>query len=136
MSTKAKGSRAERELFHLLWEEGFAVVRAAGSGSTTRPSPDLVASNGKKTFAIECKSVKGEKKYFSAEELKQLQIFSHTFGAEAWLAVRFDNKGWFFLELHNISKSKGETFLVSFSQLQKEGLQFEEFIGKFLQQRL
>ncbi|MSR86401.1 Holliday junction resolvase, partial [Candidatus Woesearchaeota archaeon] len=83
MSKKSKGTRAERELFHQLWEEGFGVVRAAGSGSTSRPSPDLLASNGKKTFAIECKSVKGEKKYFSAEELEQLHIFANTFGAEA-----------------------------------------------------
>lgn len=136
MSTKAKGSRAERELFHKLWEEGFAVVRAAGSGSTTRPSPDLIASNGKKTFAIECKSVKGGKKYFSREELEQLQLFSHTFGAEAWLAIRFDTKGWYFLEIQHIPQSKGGTFLASFSHLQKNGLQFSEFIGKFVQQRL
>ncbi len=136
MSTKSKGSRAERELFHLLWEEFGACVRVAGSGSTSLPAPDLLASNGKRTFAIECKSIKGEKKYFSAEELEQLHIFAQTFGAEAWLAIRFDNKGWFFLLAQKIPKSKGENYLVSYKQLRKEGLQFEEFIGKFVQQRL
>ncbi|MDP3728502.1 MAG: Holliday junction resolvase Hjc [bacterium] len=136
MSKKAKGSRAERELFHLLWKEGYATVRSAGSGSTSQPSPDLLASNGSKIFAIECKSIKDEKKYFSADELEQLHIFANTFGAEAWLAIRFDNKGWFFLEAKKIPKSKGKNFLVSYSQLQKEGLQFQEFIGKYMQQRL
>ncbi len=134
--SKAKGSRAERELFHLLWAEGYAVVRAAGSGSTSKPAPDLLASNGKRTFAIECKSIKGEKKYFSLEELDQLHLFSNTFGAEAWLAIRFDNKGWYFLEAKKIPQSKGETFLVTYSYLQKEGLQFQEFLGKFIQERL
>lgn len=136
MFTKSKGSRAERELFHLLWKEGYAVVRAAGSGSTSQPAPDLLASNGKKTFAIECKSIKGEKKYFSAEELEQLHIFAQIFGAEAWLAIRFDAKGWFFLEAKKIPPSKGEQYVVSYSHLQKEGLQFSEFVGKYLQERL
>jgi len=136
MSTKAKGSRAERELFHLLWENGYAVLRAAGSGSTTRPAPDLLASNGKKCLAIECKSIKSDKKYFEEEEIQQLLLFANTFGAEAWLAIRFDNKGWFFLQANNIPKSKGNNYVLSFLQLQKDGLQFEEFIGKYSQQRL
>ena len=134
--SKIKGSRAERELFHLLWKESWACVRVAGSGSTSQPSPDLVASNGKRILAIECKSIQFGKKYFSAEELEQLYTFSRAFGAEAWLAIRFDNKGWYFLEAGKIPKSKGVHFLVSLPYLQKEGLQFEEFIGKFVQQRL
>lgn len=133
---KAKGSRAERELFHLLWKEGYGVVRSAGSGSTTQPSVDLVASNGKRVLAIECKSVKSEKKYFSIEELEQLHIFASTFGAEGWLAIRFDSKGWYFILAEKIQRSKGENYLVTYSQLQKEGLQFEEFIGKFVQVKL
>ncbi len=136
MSTKSKGSRGERELFHLLWKHGYGVVRSAGSGSTSQPSPDLLASNGKRTLAIECKSIRGEKKYFSAEELEQLHIFAEAFGAEAWLAIRFDNKGWFFLLAEKIPQSKGKNYLVSYSQLQKEGLLFEELIGKFVQERL
>ena len=136
MNRKGKGTRAERELFHLLWKEFGACVRVAGSGSTSQPAPDLLASNGKRVFAIECKSIKGEKKYFSSEELEQLCIFANTFGAEAWFAIRFDTKGWFFLEAKKIPLSKGEQYVVSYSQLQKEGLQFWEFIGKFLQKKL
>ena len=50
---KSKGSKAERDLMHLFWENGFAAMRAAGSGSTQHPSADVVAGNGKLYFAIE-----------------------------------------------------------------------------------
>ena len=134
--SKVKGSRAERELFHKLWDEGYAVVRAAGSGSTTKPAPDLLASNGKKRFAIECKSLKGKRKYFAHEEIEQLLLFASTFGAEPWLGIRFDSKGWFFFPADKVQKSKGEQYVVSFVQLQKEGLQFEEFVEKFVQKKI
>ena len=50
---KSKGSKAERELISMFWKKGFAAMRAAGSGSTHHPSPDIVAGNGKYFFAIE-----------------------------------------------------------------------------------
>ena len=33
MSTKSKGTNAERELIHNLWANGYAAIRSAGSGS-------------------------------------------------------------------------------------------------------
>ena len=132
MSSKAKGSRVERELFHKLWEQGFSTVRSAGSGSTTKPAPDLIASNGSRILAIECKAVKGNNKYFPPEELEQLKLFSDQFGAEAWIAVKFDNKGWWFIESKDISKSKGENFSVSLSSMKEIGLEFEDFLAKVI----
>src|SRR3989338_9560480 len=110
MSTKSKGSRAERELFHLLWENFGACIRAAGSGSTSKPAPDLLASNGKRTFAIECKSLKGQRQYFDSKELEELRLFARMFGAEAWIGVRFDNKGWWFVPVEKVEKTKGNSF--------------------------
>jgi holliday junction resolvase Hjr len=136
MSKKAKGSRAERELFHKLWLHFGPCVRAAGSGSTTKPAPDLITSDGSRVIAIECKSVKGTKKYFEHEEIEQLVSFATGFGAEPWIAVRFDNKGWYFLEATNLSQSKGKSLLVSFELAQKNGKKFEEFLGMYQQQRL
>ncbi|MFH1455781.1 MAG: Holliday junction resolvase Hjc [archaeon] len=135
--SKVKGSRAERELFHLLWDtQEWAVVRSAGSGSTQKPSPDLIASNGTKTLALECKAIKDKKKYFNAEELNQLNEFATTFGAEPWLAVRFDNEGWFFVPLAEVPKSKGKHFVLTFDFAKKKGLAFKELIGEFKQERL
>jgi holliday junction resolvase Hjr len=134
--SKVKGSRAERELFHMLWNEGHAVVRSAGSGSTTKPSPDLITSNGDKIFAIECKSIKGDKKYFDVHEIVQLNLFARMFGAEPWLGIRFDNVGWFFIESKHLKKSKGESLLLSLEYMKKKGKNFEELVGKYRQKRL
>ena len=40
---KRKGTRVERELFHMLHDKSFHCVRAAGSGSTPLPNPDILA---------------------------------------------------------------------------------------------
>jgi len=128
MSTKAKGTHAERELFHMLWDQGFAVLRCAGSGSTTKPAVDLIAGNRTHFLAIECKALKGKAKYLSQDDIEQLLTFAQQFGAEAWLAVRFDNKGWRFIEAQKIEKSKGNSFVVSYEWLQKQGVGFEDLI--------
>ncbi len=128
--SKAKGSKAERELFHMLWDNGWSVVRSAGSGCTRLPAPDLVAGNTKRTMAIECKSIKDDKKYFYQDEVDQLKTFSDKFGAEPWIAVRFDKIGWYFVHLNNLEKSAGASFLVSLEFAQAKGLKFEELIKK------
>ena len=134
--SKRKGSRTERELFHMLWDECYAVMRAAGSGSTTKPSPDLIASDGGKVFAIECKAIKSGSKYFDEAEIQQLLLFAKQFGAEPWLAIKFDNKGWYFVDARKIEKSKGDSYVVNLPFLMKRGLVFNEFIGKYRQERL
>ena len=133
---KKKGSRSERELFHLLWEHYGPCVRSAGSGSTTKPSPDLIASNGSRGLAIECKSTKAKKLYFPPKEINELLLFSNSFNAEAWLAVRFDNKGWYFILAENLTKTKGESFSISYPELLEKGLIFEELIGKYKQNKI
>tara|TARA_Y100000310_G_C20682017_1_gene816538 strand:+ start:3124 stop:3498 length:375 start_codon:yes stop_codon:yes gene_type:complete len=120
----------------MLWEQFGPCVRVAGSGSTPKPAPDLLASNGGRCVAIECKAIKGEKRYFDYSELMQLKLFADNFGAEPWVGVRFDKLGWWFVKVDKIRKSKGESFLVSLSRVKKEGLKFEEFIGKYRQKRL
>jgi Holliday junction resolvase len=126
---KSKGSRAERELIHMLWDTGtWAAMRSAGSGSTPLPSPDIIASNGKKILAIECKSIQDYKKYFDAEEIGQLVHFSNTFGAQAWVAVKFNHKGWFFFRVENLGMSSNGTACVDLELAQKEGKTFEELI--------
>ncbi len=133
---KAKGSKAERELFHQLWNNGWGAVRIAGSGSTTRPSPDILASNASRVIAVECKAIKAKNKYFPVEEIQQLLEFSAAFGAEPWVGVRFDNIGWYFVHADDIPSSKGKSFRVSLDFAQKRGLSFAEFIGKYRQERL
>ena len=124
MSSKSKGSRNERELLHLLWQSKFAVVRSAGSGLSSYPNPDLIASNGKRNLAIECKSLKSNVKYLKEYDIKQIVDFAKKFGAEPWFGIRSNNKGWYFIDP---TKLKGK-LNISLDFAIKKGLKFEELI--------
>src|SRR3989344_1908162 len=128
MSQKDKGSRAERELLAMFWDNGFGGYRSAGSGSTPLPSPDILVGNGKKYLAIECKSTKTKAKYLEPEQIKELIEFSKRFGAEPWIGLRFNNLGWYFIQPHKLEKTKTGTLIASLEFLQKNGLRFENLI--------
>jgi Holliday junction resolvase len=108
---KAKGSAAERELVTMLWGVNFAAIRAAGSGVQKFYSPDVLASNGSKIIAVECKSTKHKYQYFDPEQIRQLQEFSRMFGADVWLAVKFST-GWKFFKPEEL-KQTGKAFVVT-----------------------
>ena len=65
MNRNAKGTNAERELVRLFNELGWGCIRIAGSGSSKYPSPDILAGNALRRIAVECKTTKDNKKYFS-----------------------------------------------------------------------
>jgi holliday junction resolvase Hjr len=132
---KAKGSKAERELIHLFWQNGFAAMRAAGSGSTRHPSPDILAGNGKLFYAIECKASHATVKYLEKDEISQLDLFSNSFGARAIVAIRFDNDQWYFMKLTDL-KVTPRSYVVNFELAKRKGMSFEEIIGKYQQKRL
>lgn len=96
--TKRKGTAAERELLHKLWRNGFAVVRAAGSGSISWPNPDLIAVKNSVNYAIECKSTSKEFLYITDSQIDQLTEFSQLANAKPVIAIKFLNKGWRFFE--------------------------------------
>lgn len=128
MSRKGKGIKAERELIHLFWKQGWAAVRVAGSGSSRYPSPDVLAGNGTKSMAIECKSSGEKKRYLAKEEVENLLKFSKTFGAEPWIGVRFNALPWYFLPPGELQKT-GKHFAVDVEQAKQRGLLFDELIS-------
>jgi len=132
---KSKGSKAERELIHMFWKKGFAAMRAAGSGSTHHPSPDIVAGNGKYFFAIECKASHDLVKYLDKDEITQLDLFANSFGARPFVAIRFDNDRWYFMRLTDLKVTK-KSYVVNFELAKKKALSFEELIGEYKQARL
>jgi len=97
VKNKTKGTNAERELIHLLWESGWAACRVAGSGSMSYPAPDILASRNGVVFAIECKTTKKKQQYLEKEEVKQLLEFAQRSGAQPLIAVRFSHEPWYFL---------------------------------------
>lgn len=126
--SKQKGTRAERELLHMLYSKKFNIMRSAGSGSIGIPNPDLIAAKDGRILAIECKSLSAENKYFKEQEIKELKEFSESFNAEAWLGIRFDNIGWFFIQPNKLNKTKTGYFNISLEELKKKGLNFDKLI--------
>lgn len=137
MGSKFKGTRAERELFHMFWKTGtWASIRSAGSGSTPMPSPDLIAGNKNKLLAIECKSTKGKSRNLTFEEINQLISFSDIINAIPILAMRFDKNGWHFLDAKEIPKNKRGNYTITFKMCQENGIKFQELIGTYKQLKL
>lgn len=128
MSHKSRGTNAERDLIHKFWAGGWAALRAAGSGSSQYPSPDIVASNNVRKLAIEVKLTTEKKKYFPAQEITELLYFSEKFGAEAWVAVKFYHQSWRFVSVEDM-ETTGTSRAVSVELAERKGLTFEELIA-------
>ncbi len=128
MNTKAKGTKGERELVKVFNENNWVCIRAAGSGSSRYPSPDILAGNAMRRVAIECKVTKDTKKYLLNEEIEQLRTFANKFGAEGWIGVRFPSEPWYFLMLEDIENT-GKCWLVSLELAKRKGLEVEELLG-------
>tara|TARA_B100001971_G_scaffold200572_1_gene212320 strand:- start:682 stop:1071 length:390 start_codon:yes stop_codon:yes gene_type:complete len=128
MSRKSKGINAERDLIHKFWAvKPWCAIRVAGSGSMKYPSSDIIATNKLRRLAIECKTSKDDSKYIPNEDIEQLKKFSDIFGAEPWIAVKFDRLDWLFLSLDDMENT-GSNFLVSKEIAKKKGLLLEEVI--------
>ena len=129
--SKVKGSRYERELLHMFWkEEGWSGLRCPGSGSTPLPSPDLLVTDKNNYLAIECKAIKGKNKYFSPEEINQLNEFAQAFGAQPIIAMRFNQKGWFFFTPEDLRKTKNNFYAATLALAEEKGLRFESLVGR------
>ena len=128
MSRKSKGINAERELIHKFWAvNGWAAVRVAGSGSMKYPSADILAGNSIRKLAIESKVINDTKKYFTEEEIKDLKEFATLFGAEPWLAIKFQKEQWFFMPADDVEKTE-TNLVVSLEMTKRKGLLFEELV--------
>ena len=134
MNRKAKGTNAERELVSKFWNASWAALRVAGSGSSRFPSPDVLAGNGYRRLAIECKTVAELRKYLDAGRVEELKTFSAKFGAEPWIGVRFPaalvNEQWHFVSLEDLAKTE-KGHVISIQLARRKGLTFEQLIGKF-----
>ncbi len=126
-TAKARGSTAERELLHMLYDEGWGAVRAAGSGSIPLEVPDVIAGTTNRTIAIEIKYCSKDRQYLRTQEVIDLIEFAHRFDCEAWVGVRFTRRGWHFLQAKHL-KSSGKHYVVSYADAQKRAQSFEELI--------
>ncbi len=128
MSKKAKGINAERELVHMFWKKDWACIRVAGSGSIKYPSPDILAGNSVRKIVIESKITKNKFKHFNLKEIEELKEFANIFGAEPWLAIKFENKNWYFLNPEDLKETRGLNYSINSDNIRIKGLLFEELV--------
>ncbi len=128
MSRKSKGMNVERELIHMFWATKYWVAaRCAGSGSMRYPSPDIIASDGKRVLAIECKSSKKNYIYLTKSEINDLTKFAKLFRAIPIIGVRFNREGWSFVKIKDLDETE-KNFVVSLKKAKEKGLSFNELI--------
>jgi len=134
--SKAKGSRTERELINMFYNTGTHIaLRAAGSGSTPLPAPDLLVGGKGRVLAIECKAGK-DSRYIKKDQIQELTEFSERFGAEPWIGVRFDRSNWQFVKIENLRISKGGNYFIDKEIAAKSGISFQELTGVYKQEKL
>ena len=77
---------------------------------------------------MEVKVVNGVKKYFTGQEIRDLNYFAEKFGAEAWVGVKFEGGQWFFIPTSELDMTKSENYVVDLIKMKRQGFNFEEFI--------
>ena len=127
MNRKQKGTAAERELIHEFWKNDWAAFRAAGSGSSRYPCPDVIAGNSLRKIALEIKVIDDSKKYFTQKEIYELREFSHIFGCEPWVGVKFQGKGWHFFLIEDLRETNSG-YTISLKDTELKGFTFRQLI--------
>jgi len=126
-TSKAKGSRTERELLHIFWKNNWMAIRVAGSGVMPFPCPDLLVGKKGRSLAIECKSGKTTR-YIEEKQLNELIEFAKGYGAESWIGIRFNNMEWRFLKPNQLGRTNGNNFFISKELALKKGINFKRLI--------
>jgi Holliday junction resolvase len=114
----------------MLFDNKWVCLRVAGSGSSTELATDLLAGKGGRVLAIECKSGAKGKRYLKPEQIEELKEFSKKFGAEAWLAVRYDYVGWYFIQPKHLIFTKNGIPVIDSNIVEKKGISFKDLIKK------
>ena len=128
MSNKAKGSKAERELFKMFVDHNYRAVRVAGSGTMENADCDLLAGKIGQKYAIEAKSTKSPNKYISKEQMESFLIFSEIFQLTSVIAIRFNREGWFFFNPNQL-KDSGKSYVMDLKTAKQDGKRFSQFFN-------
>lgn len=110
----SKGARSERELLHLLYDNGYSVIRSAGSGVNSI-SPDLLGIKAGKGIALECKAWDRGSISIEKEKFVSLVKWRDNTGMDTYIAWRMSGSGWFFITLDEMSEN-GKSYTVTKSK--------------------
>lgn len=126
MYTYAKGSRAERELIAFFSEEGYSVIRAAGSGVSSL-SPDLLLFKRGNQYAIEAKAHETENLGLDREQFLGLKRWEENTGITTLIGWRRNRQEWLFVPLSLFTENE-KTFTLGWEKAKMMGRKKEEMI--------
>ncbi len=121
-----KGSRAERELIHYFTENGYSVIRAAGSGVSSL-SPDILLFKRGNQYAIEAKAHEKEHLGLDKEQFLGLKKWEENTGITTYVGWRRNRKEWFFIPLSLFAENE-KSFTINWERTQMGGRKMEELI--------
>ncbi len=101
----SKGARGERELLNTFYENGFSVVRAAGSG-VNGIAPDIVAVKEGKGYVFECKAWERGSLSIDHEKWESLRLWRDNAMMDTYMAWRMNGQGWYFIKLDEMTKTE------------------------------
>jgi Holliday junction resolvase len=100
----SKGARGERELLNALYDKGFSVVRAAGSGVNSI-SPDIIAVKSGRGMVFECKAWDRGSLSIDHEKFESLRSWRDNALMETYMAWRMNGQGWYFIKLEEMTRN-------------------------------
>lgn len=129
--SKAKGSRAERELLQLFTDQSWRAARVAGSGTNENTFCDLIAGKNGRAYAVEAKSSKNPRIYITKEQIEDFIKFSEVMGLTPVIAVRFNREGWLFLDPLDPDQleNSGANWVVNLKNAKVNGKRFSQFFN-------
>ena len=123
-----RGSTEERHLVKYLEQHGFAATRIPASGGATKSDrPDVLAGNGKHSYAFEVKSSKKDTIYIRKEQIEELLRFSYKFGAKPLLCVKFTRKPYTLFPINLLGRTKNHNYRIKRDELYK-GQKLEDMV--------
>ncbi|MCX8197841.1 MAG: Holliday junction resolvase Hjc [Candidatus Micrarchaeota archaeon] len=126
LGTYRKGARAERELVHFFSKNGFAVIRAAGSGVNSI-SPDLLAFRQARQYAIECKAWDSGRLSFGKEKVEKMKEWEDATGITYLIGWRLPRQGWLFFPPHVLEEQE-KSFSISLEKAKLAARKLEELL--------
>jgi len=124
--TYQKGSRAERELIRQFYENGFSVIRAAGSGVSSL-SPDLLVFKKGKQYAFESKAWEKEYLHIKKYQFINLRGWEENTGITSYIAWRRNRQPWYFIPLTVFEENKN-SFSFPWKNAELIGRKIEDLI--------
>ncbi len=123
-----KGARAERELLHTFYDNGWSVIRSSGSGVNAL-SPDVIFLKDREALCIECKAWERGSLSLDPEQFEKLVVWEKNTSFPTYVAWRMNGKGWFFIRLDEFKRTE-KNFTVTMKRTIEINRRMDSILGR------